>query len=205
MFYKNKFPIVILLLTLISCDNHISNLNRFESNWSKNAQRHWIGPEYWSNRLEDWQINNGRLECINGELQLRTVHLLTRELSDRTGTLEMEVTTGVLSDEMHVDEDTWTGFMVGAGSNDLDYKARALIHVSSGEGGGLIAALNGRGKIIFLDNENDLKSIQALEVSVGKINLSGDAEFKLKLSLLPQENEYKIVLSVYEKNQKVAE
>ena len=205
MFYMNKFLVVILLLTLISCNNQISSLNRFESNWPKYAHRHWIGPEYWSNRLEDWQIHNGRLECINGELQLRTVHLLTRELSDRTGTLEMEVTTGVLSDEMRVDDDTWTGFMVGAGNNELDYRARALIHVSSGEGGGLIAALNGRGKIIFLDNENDLEPMQAVEVSGGKINLSSDAIFKLKLSLLPRENDYKIILSVYNKNQKVAE
>ena len=119
MFYMNKFLVVILLLTLISCNNQISSLNRFESNWPKYAHRHWIGPEYWSNRLEDWQIHNGRLECINGELQLRTVHLLTRELSDRTGPLEMEVTTGVLSDEMRVDDDTWTGFMVGQETMNL--------------------------------------------------------------------------------------
>ena len=54
----------------------------FRSAWFTDAERTWIGPEYWANRLQDWRISAGRLECVRSG-QDRNVHLLTRQLGDR--------------------------------------------------------------------------------------------------------------------------
>ena len=50
---------------------------QFRSGWPKDAERVWVGPEYWSNRLQDWRIKDGRLECVTSGGD-RNVHLLTR-------------------------------------------------------------------------------------------------------------------------------
>ncbi len=53
--------------------------NTFQSSWHESVERTWVGPDYWANRLQDWQVANGRLECLFGG-QDRNVHLLTYEL-----------------------------------------------------------------------------------------------------------------------------
>jgi len=44
--------------------------------------RTWLGPPYWANRLQDWRLSRGRLECVaaSGPMRTRTVAVLTREL-----------------------------------------------------------------------------------------------------------------------------
>ena len=38
-------------------------------------ERVWVGPEYWANRLQDWRVREGRMECIEARASfpLRTV------------------------------------------------------------------------------------------------------------------------------------
>jgi len=36
----------------------------FVSGWPKDAERVWLGPEYWSNPLQDWRVAGGRIECV---------------------------------------------------------------------------------------------------------------------------------------------
>jgi len=70
----------------------------FQSAWPEDVERVWIGPEYWANRLQDWRITAGRLECVTGKesLPMRTVHLLTRRLGEDEGDLVMSVHTGLV-------------------------------------------------------------------------------------------------------------
>ena len=60
------------------------------------GERTWIAPQYWGNRLQDWRISGGRIECVaqKKERDLCTVSLLTREIiaGPEEGTLT--VTTG---------------------------------------------------------------------------------------------------------------
>ena len=35
----------------------------FSYDWSKSKDRRWVGPDFWANRLQDWQVKKGRLEC----------------------------------------------------------------------------------------------------------------------------------------------
>ena len=106
---------------------------------------------------------DGRLECLEGRAQkpMRTVHRLTEWLAPRpagegvSGTLVMSVRTGPLEPgEAGAPgrEDTWTGFLVGVGGPHVDYRTSALCHHWPGEDGGLIAALDGRGRLVLRDN-----------------------------------------------------
>jgi len=65
----------------------------FASAWDRAPDRPWLGAEYWANPLQDWQIARGRVECTNAAVD-RTVHLLTRQLANRAGTVELQVRIG---------------------------------------------------------------------------------------------------------------
>lgn len=28
--------------------------------------RTWTGPHFWANRLQDWRLHDGRIECVTG-------------------------------------------------------------------------------------------------------------------------------------------
>jgi len=135
----------------------------FQSQFPPNIHRSWIGPEYWANRLQDWQIRDGRLECLeNRETKpMRTVHLLTRRIAERQGNFTASVKTGLMDSETSPPPDAATGFLIGAGA-EMDYRAAALIHSSSGKGAGLFAGINGEGKLFIRDfnKENEFFVIQ---------------------------------------------
>jgi alkaline phosphatase D len=65
----------------------------FASSWSSAPERVWLGAEYWANPLQDWRITQGRIECIRPAAN-RNVQLLTRQLSDAPGTLQMTARIG---------------------------------------------------------------------------------------------------------------
>src|ERR1041385_9373706 len=96
----------------------------FCSSWPQQAERPWAGPEYWTNPLQDWQIRNGRLECI-GAGGDRNVFLLTHEVSGREGNLTMSVGLGRLESSA-AQEAGFAGFRVGIKSFVDDYRARAI-------------------------------------------------------------------------------
>jgi|GEM_PF-3063814 len=52
--------------------------------WTDAPDRHWIGADFWANRLQDWAVKDGVLTCAAsyGGLHSRTAHLLTYELVD---------------------------------------------------------------------------------------------------------------------------
>src|SRR5690606_12154566 len=62
----------------------------FASQWETTNDRIWIGPEYWSNPLQDWRVQDGRVECVNAALE-RNVQLLTYDLKAESGTLKLSV------------------------------------------------------------------------------------------------------------------
>ncbi len=124
----------------------------FVSEWPGDVERTWVGPEYWANRLQDWRISKGRLECLEGRAgkPMRTVHLLTRRLTEGSGELDMGVRTGLLGKELS--PQAAVGFLIGAGP-DLDYRAAALVHHSVGKGAGIFAGIDGDGFLFIRDLE----------------------------------------------------
>lgn len=97
----------------------------FESDWDAAPDRPWVGSDYWSNPLQDWRVQDGRLENI-GSGGDRNVFLLTREISDREGTLAMRVRLGRLDSSAGALGEGWVGFRIGIRGSWNDYRDSAV-------------------------------------------------------------------------------
>ena len=127
-----KFVLVVICLA-----GQVSLAAVFESQWGSVCDRVWIGPEYWANPMEDWRIEDGRLECITGGPN-RNVHALVCELGQGTGAFEMSVRCGRLGSGSAPGS---VGFRVGITDEIKDYRARCL------KGKGLDIGLDHQGKL----------------------------------------------------------
>ena len=130
--------------------------NAFEVHFTGSPDRTWVGPQFYANRMLDWELRDGRLESKEGrsEKPMRTVHLLTRYLNEEEGSLNMSVQTGAINDPDIADDSTWTGFLIGAGGEGTDYRISSLVHHWPAPGGGLFVGVDGSGSIVVRDNEN---------------------------------------------------
>ena len=126
--------------------------------WSKTPDRVWIGPDYWANRMQDWRLQNGQLQCVEASeaLPLRTLMVLTSEVVAGDGTLFLEVHTGAVrpsgSGSAPPSERGWSGFLMGAGGRDVDHRISAQVHHRPAFDGGLLVTTNGFGRIRVFDN-----------------------------------------------------
>ena len=186
------FPFLIIAMLLGSC-LRTSDTKSFKSYWDLLPDRYWIGPDFWANRLQDWQLKNGRVECLNPDLPKRTLHLLSRQLSGRPGSLKMQVATGPIRKTAPAGDEVYSGFLIGAGTGTMDYRRRALIHGAYGRGGGMIAAVGSKGKLILIDNETGLEWYSAEpELEPGSII---PESFLLLLELMPRGEQYDLSLA----------
>lgn len=126
----------------------------FRSAIPANADRVFVGPQYWANRLQDWRIRQGRIECVDNrpESPLRTLHLLTHRLGETAARFSLRLQTGVV-DAGTIAADAATGFLIGAGGATMEYRAAALIHHQPGSGGGVFAGCDAKGQVFFRDFE----------------------------------------------------
>lgn len=152
-----------------------------------NTERVFIGPEYWANRLQDWRLSQGRIECVDKrpESLMRTLHLLTHRLGNDAAEFRLQVRTGLL-DAAGAAADAATGFLIGAGGATMDYRAAALIHHQPGPGGGLFAGCDANGKAFFRDFTTlSPRSANATPMQDAPreitLELSGDAKGELTL------------------------
>jgi alkaline phosphatase D len=139
-----------IILLLSSCERLITN--KFVSRWEKSPDRVWAGPDYWANRLQDWSVRSGRLECLS-EKPMRTVHLVTRNISKNRGNINTSVNI-FLRESDKADPDAAAGFLIGAGRG-LDYLAASLIFHSWGELAGIFIGLDTRGNLFIRDFEKE--------------------------------------------------
>jgi len=177
-----------------------ADVAEFASDWPAQTQRVWVGPQYWANRLQDWRIRDGRLECVEGSKgkPRRTVHLLTRTVGEAGGTLKMSVRTGPIEPGGERHGDTWTGFLIGVGGEHVDYRISALTHHRPAEDGGMIAAVNGLGQIVWRDNRGgDPAGEASCSEGQGVADKATD-DIELRLAAEPSGDKYKVTLSAYD-------
>ena len=86
-----------------------------------------MGPEYWANRLQDWRVVNGRLECVTSGVD-RNVHLLTHQLTGNNGRFTMAVRTGRLGGPDATGANGWVGFRIGILGPWQDYRDSVRRH-----------------------------------------------------------------------------
>ncbi len=144
------FPAVLLLSAALAVPS--VSAAEFLLDWSDSPDRVWVGPDAWANRLQDWRVHGGRLECVLGNPRpVRTVQLLSAYLAPEPGTLEMSVVLGPLEPKRPGNPRSWAGFLVGAGGPHVDYRLTALVQHRPAEDGGMLCVLDGSGRLALYD------------------------------------------------------
>src|SRR2546422_446406 len=113
--------------------------------------RTWVGPAYWANRLQDWRLSRGRIECLAGgaEDTVRTVALLAHEIARGPMSGHLTIRAGLLED---AGGGGFCGFLIGVGNGGLDYRAAALVQKASGTGGGIMCVYETDGRVRFREH-----------------------------------------------------
>lgn len=154
--------------------------------------RYWLGPHFWGNRLQDWRLHEGRLECLRGEesYEVRTVSLLTREIVQGDAPGHLSVLTGPIEG---VEQGGFCGVLIGVGGGELDYRAAALAQRGSGTGGGFLCTFEADGRARFREHTDEEAPLAFAELPAEKRVVEGGAvqpapgrPVRLRLDIEPQ-------------------
>ena len=174
----------IMLLTLFGCGNKLAKSNHFSSDFMTSEKRTWIGPDYWSNPMQDWQVEDGELVCLVSKGN-RNVHLLTHTLDSIPGDMHMKVNLKVFNTEGGAQSKNWVGFSLGSRGEFKDYRDDAIF------GKGLNMGVTTQGNLFIgaiLDNplqkELQERLMEGVELQVQITN--GEEGYALRVSLLDQ-------------------
>lgn len=140
----------VALIVLILCSSALAD--EFRSDFTRQPDRRWAGPDWCANRLQDWRVADRWLECVEARKKypVRTCALLTREIDPSGGgfTLRAEVRGSAF---LPLEEDDWAGFLFGIGGPEIDPRLRALVQGMPAEDGGILAVVDGTGRVAFRD------------------------------------------------------
>ena len=147
-----------ILLLLGGLAPFASGVDSSEKPLAQLSDRPWPGPEIYANRIQDWRVKDGRLECLTAAkgAGFRTAHLLTsRAPSDGDTTFGLRVVVFPPDSKANdLTEESLAGFLVGAGDRQTDYRLTALIQQAPAAGGGNLAVVDSRGQVKILDFTN---------------------------------------------------
>ena len=178
------FTSVFIVVFFIGCQQQKS-VDIYQSSWPEDIHRTWIGPDYWSNPLEDWEIANGRLNCLVSDYN-RNVSLLTWENSGNPGSFSISVQLGISNQDI-LSKKGWAGFCIGKKGRFGDYRDDAV------HGAGINAGLTTTGNLFIgkvqatdfsKSNEPVISLLKSDPVTL-KLNIEniGNDQSVLKLSL----------------------
>jgi hypothetical protein len=120
----------------------------FSDNWNSTPDQTWAGPGYWANRLQDWEVRNGRVQCVNGTRDQLTLHRPGTSIRGNGQSFTLSVRTGL--DSGSNSAGSRAGFLLGAGPN-LDWRAALLVHDGLGRDFGLFLGITGGGNLVIED------------------------------------------------------
>ncbi|MCH8978067.1 MAG: alkaline phosphatase D family protein [Armatimonadetes bacterium] len=126
--------------------------------WDNSPDRTWIGRDWWANAVQDWRLKDGRVECLEGRprLPIRTLQLLTAYLAEDEGVIEVSVEIGQVSED-DPNPDSWAGFNIGHGGDAVDHRITALVHHRPAEDGGMLAYVDGAGRVALRDFSQNME------------------------------------------------
>jgi alkaline phosphatase D len=164
---------IISAFGVFSCQSP-SGKNIFKCNWNATGPRTWIGPEYWTNPLQDWQVDKGRLSCIFAGPN-RSLHLLTHVLETGSGTFETRVQIGIPSVTSETKAAGWAGFIIGAKGEFNDYRDAAVY------GKGIMAGISTSGRIFI----GDIPEVPVADSEMIPEQLNSDKGIELVFNATP--------------------
>lgn len=173
---RSRFVLLLVLLAVVGFSLPLG-ASEFQSSWPSDANRAWAGRDYWTNPLQDWRLRNGLLEChvAGGD---RNVFLLTREIADRGGDLDVSVTLGRLAGDTGGLGKGFVGFRVGIRGAFDDYRDSAV------RGAGLDVGVAGDGRLFIGTLEDDAPRVSTL-----------DRRLALRLRAEPTGSAYRLTLT----------
>ena len=98
-------------------ENHLTTA--YKSDFTKTEKTSFPELEYWTNNTQEWQIAKNRIECLVSKENRKTL-LLTRQLGNQQGNLEMKVRLGFFNNKISSLNKNWAGFQIGSNSNLID-------------------------------------------------------------------------------------
>jgi len=150
------------------------------SDWTGWPDMTWAGPAFWGNRLQDWRVAGGMLECAI-RAPNRSLHCLTHQLAETRGDVSMGVTLERLNPTGSADDQI--GFCIGARAQDQpvrvpfdDYRRNAVF------GEGLHAGIDGTGRLFIGDRtaEAPLPSDQPVRLTLAGREAGGPYQLTLE-------------------------
>ncbi|QDU69571.1 alkaline phosphatase D family protein [Engelhardtia mirabilis] len=156
--------------------------------WTRAADRYWLGEGLWGNRLQDWRIRDEALECVGpAGLRWRTA-IAAGAWSRADEPRRLEVTVGAGSDEL--EPGAWAGFLVGAGGAGPEDGVHPLhgllVQGTVGRGFGWFAGVSASGQLAIerLDSPQAVARLDARAVDGRPTPLPADG-LRLGLDLEP--------------------
>lgn len=149
--------LIVLICSGLLAGCQVSEPNALTLHWEGAVDRPWPGPHIWANRLQDWEVRDGRL-VSNSPLPMRTAHILSRRGSPSKGGFQASLIMGLSNGA--------GGLLLGAGGPELDYRKTALIHHSPGPGGGLFVGVDHDGFLMFRDFSKDNQILARSEAAL---------------------------------------
>tara|TARA_B110000037_G_scaffold223172_1_gene303230 strand:+ start:10302 stop:12884 length:2583 start_codon:yes stop_codon:yes gene_type:complete len=185
----------LILLVISSCTGESVERNY---DWTHVVNRAWAGENFWANRLQDWEVADGKLVCTESSVKkpMRTLHSVTSRLTNK-GAFKMSVQTGTTTSNKKFSKETASGFLIGAGAS-IDYRAAALIHHSPGQEGGYFVGVTANG-ILFIQDFNTKEMNILAENTIGSLPKS----YIINVSGTQNESDYQLTLSVTNDSKKI--
>ncbi len=87
------------------------------------TKRIWLGADYWANRIQDWQIDDGTIKCVASNWN-RNISLLTYRMGENGGSLQMSAEVQILNET--ASSRNWVGFKLAAKGKFNDYRDDAI-------------------------------------------------------------------------------
>ena len=116
--------VILISISVFACTK--TDSTQFTENFNKTNNRIWVGENFWSVPLEDWEIKNGRLNCI-GERSNMRVNIISRKLRTE-GNLKININSGLI--EKGAEEGS-AGFSIGL-KDITDNSVKSLCYFGKG-------------------------------------------------------------------------
>ncbi|MCB1231486.1 MAG: alkaline phosphatase D family protein [Verrucomicrobiae bacterium] len=143
--------------------------------WHLTHDRVWLGGEFWANPMEDWRVADGWAECGTTDGN-RSVHSLTRQLTNPQGKLAMSVR---LRRPEGAKKDTGGGFRIGVKSEIDEHRSNCFA------GGGINAGIVGKDLVVG-----------ATSKPLDRAPAQGE-EIRLELTGAPEGDRYPLTLTAF--------
>ena len=115
---------VFVLFFILSFCSVFAAVDSLHFDWNNVAKRKWVGEDFWANRLQDWSVDEHRVNCLRPGVN-STLHMLSAELKGDFA-LEGSITLG--RNKVAVgDSGARSGLLLGLSDTALNYLARSTM------------------------------------------------------------------------------